>query len=105
MGPRRVSSVTAAHSDSRITAWVGIVWSTENSLMKTEEPLGSPRVAAFSRGLLAFPASREGTPTKSTLNYEVVLYGGGTLGHGPPRSTGAVAPPTGRGLRVLGPES
>ena len=27
--------------------WVGVLWSTENTLINTDVPLGSPRVAAF----------------------------------------------------------
>ena len=44
-------------SSKVITGWIGIVWSTENALINTDAPLGSPRVAAFSRGLLVNLAS------------------------------------------------
>ena len=35
-----------------VTAWVGIVWSTENSLITPVHPSDLPRAAAFSSELL-----------------------------------------------------
>ena len=50
--PHRPCCACSVCGTVRKSAWVGIVWSTENSLMKTESPLDHPESLRFSRGIL-----------------------------------------------------